>query len=83
MFAASQMTGTAGSVAQAMHSTTWSWPLSSALNSHVLMAQILTVWSLEQLANRLPSELILTILTHSRCPVSVLTQYLQTKYMPM
>lgn len=52
--------------AQVMHSTTWSCALNSARHSFDETAQILTDWSLEQLASRVPSGEDLTIRTWKR-----------------
>lgn len=65
---------------QATHSTTCSWPCNTAraLQSRTLppIVHTRTTWSLEQLASRLPSEFGRTHRIHSRCSVSVFTQYL-------
>lgn len=51
--------------AQEMHSTTCSCSRSSALHSFVATTQTRTVWSLEQLAIKVPSWLGRTMRTHS------------------
>lgn len=73
---ASRIVGWALSGAQAIHSTTCSCSLNSALHSFEETTQTRTVWSLEQLAINEPSWLGRTILTHSLWPAKVFTQYL-------